>query len=92
MLHVWYFFASFCACMIQTGAAVVQDQLEADEDASLQQRVLKSTGTVLGGAAEVIGEENEIIGGERVRGWRGVPRSQVTEVTSLSDLHKGYYT
>ena len=43
---------------------MVQDQLEADEDASLQQRVLMSTGTVLEGAADVIGEENEIAGGE----------------------------
>lgn len=60
-----FFLPPSAACMMQTGAAVVQDQLEADEDASLQQRVLKSTGTVLGGAAEVIGEENEIIGGER---------------------------
>ena len=41
----------------------MQEQAEADEDSSLQQRVLMSTGTVLGGAADVVGEENEIAGG-----------------------------
>ena len=49
---------------MQTAAGVVQDQVEADGDASIQQRVLKSTGTVLGGAADIIGEENEIAGGK----------------------------
>ena len=49
---------------LQTAAGVVQDQIEADEDASLQQRVLMSTGTVLEGAADIVGEENEIAGGE----------------------------
>ncbi len=38
--------------------------MEADDDTSMQQRVLMSTGTVLGGVAEVVGEENEIAGGE----------------------------
>ena len=50
--------------IIQTAASVAQEQIEADDDTSMQQRVLMSTGTVLGGVAEVVGEENEIAGGE----------------------------
>ncbi len=50
-------------CM-QTAVSVVQEQVEADEDTSIQQRVLMSTGTALGGAGDIIGEENEIAGGE----------------------------
>ena len=42
---------------------MVQEQAEADGDMSLQQRVLMSTGTVLEGAGEIVGEENEIAGG-----------------------------
>ena len=42
---------------------MVQEQAEADEDASLQQRLLMGTGTALEGVAEIVGEENEIAGG-----------------------------
>lgn len=62
MLSITYL--SVVLSPFQTAISVVQDQIEADEDASIQQRVLKSTGTVLGGVADVVGEENEIAGGE----------------------------
>ena len=55
----------FCICvlttLVQIGAAVVQDQLEADGDASLQQRMLMGAGTTLGGASEMM--DNEVLAG-----------------------------
>ncbi len=43
---------------------MAKEQLKADGDTSMEQRMLMSTGTVLGGVAKVVGEENEIAGGE----------------------------
>ena len=47
----------------QTAAKVAEEQIKADDDTSVQQRLLLGTGTALGGVAEIVGEENEIAGG-----------------------------
>ncbi len=49
---------------VQTAASVVQEQCEADDDLSIQQRIALAGATTLDGAAEIVGEENEIAGGE----------------------------
>ena len=46
---------------MQVGASVVQEQCEAEEGTSLQQRVLMATGTVLEGTSEMV--DNEIASG-----------------------------
>ena len=48
----------------QTAASVAQEQCEAEDDVSIQQRLLMAGATSLDGAAEIVGEENEIAGGE----------------------------
>ena len=47
---------------MQTAANVAQEQAEADEDTSLQQRLLMGAGTTLEGASEMT--DNEIASGE----------------------------
>ena len=47
---------------MQTAANVAQEQAEADEDTSLQQRLLMGAGTTLEGASEMT--DNEIATGE----------------------------
>ena len=47
---------------MQTAASVVQEQAEADEDTSLQQRLLMGAGTTLEGASELT--DNEIASGQ----------------------------
>ena len=47
--------------LLQTAANVAQEQAEADEDASLQQRVLMGAGTTLEGASEMT--DNDIASG-----------------------------
>ena len=47
---------------LQTAANVVQEQAEADEDTSLQQRLLMGGGTALGGASEMT--NNDIASGK----------------------------
>ena len=42
---------------------MVKEQAEADDDVSMQQRLLMGAGTTLGGVAEIVGEENQIAGG-----------------------------
>lgn len=60
-----YFDQIFLSMHIQTAASVVQEQCEADDDLSIQQRIALAGATTLDGAAEIVGEENEIAGGER---------------------------
>ena len=47
---------------MQTAANVAQEQAEADEDTSFQQRVLMGAGTALEGASEMT--DNEIASGQ----------------------------
>ena len=47
---------------MQTAAKVAQEQAEADEDTSLQQRLLMGAGTTLEGASEMT--DNEIASGQ----------------------------
>jgi len=42
---------------------VAEEQIKADDDTSVQQRLLLGAGTTLGGVSEIVGEENEIAGG-----------------------------
>ena len=51
---------------VQTAANVVQEQAEADEDTTLQQRLLMGAGTTLEGASEMT--DNEIASGEQSTG------------------------
>ena len=47
-------------------ANIAQEQCEADDDMSVQQRLMMAGATTLDGAAEIVGEENEIAGGNLV--------------------------
>jgi len=52
---------------LQTAASIAQEQLEADDDTSIQQRLMMGGATALEGAAEIVGAENEIAGGMYVQ-------------------------
>ena len=54
-------FLCFCTLHAQTVADVTQEQLEADDDVSLQQRVFMATATTAEGASEIV--DNEIAAG-----------------------------
>ena len=69
LVHVCalYFMCMQCSPVplsFQTAATVVQEQCEADDDMSMQQRLMLAGASTLDGAAEIVGEENEIAGGE----------------------------
>ena len=46
---------------LNTAAGVAKDQADADEDMSVQQRLLLAGGSTLGGASEMV--DNEIVAG-----------------------------
>ena len=53
---------------------MVKEQAEAEDGTSMQQRALKSTGTVVGGVGKVVGEDNKLAGGKNTKskseiGW-----------------------
>ena len=53
----------YAVLIMQTAVDVAQEQIEADEDVSLQQRVLMATATTAEGMSEMI--DNEIAAGKR---------------------------
>lgn len=53
----------YAVLIMQTAVDVAQEQIEADEDVSLQQRVLMATATTAEGTSEMI--DNEIAAGKK---------------------------